>query len=88
MVDDQNRFPQDFAALPGEGDGHQVETALDGAEALEKFRAADRGGEGFELVITDKAMPGMNGEQLAAGIKAQTPADSGDPADGLHGCRG
>ncbi len=55
------------------GDGHQVETALDGVEALEKFRAADRDGEGFELVITDKAMPGMNGEQLAASIKALTP---------------
>ncbi len=55
------------------GDGHRVETALDGQEALEKFRAADREGNGFELVITDKAMPGMNGEQLAAGIKAQTP---------------
>ena len=52
------------------GDGHRVETAVDGREALEKFRAADLEGEGFDLVITDKAMPGMNGEQLAATIKA------------------
>ncbi len=55
------------------GDGHQVETAVDGREALEKFRAAGREGEGFELVITDKAMPGMNGEQLAADVKAMAP---------------
>ncbi len=72
VVDDQEPFLKILHHYLT-GDGHQVETALDGAEALEKFRAADRGGEGFELVITDKAMPGMNGEQLAAGIKAQTP---------------
>ena len=55
------------------GDGHQVETAVDGREALEKFRAASQGGEGFELVITDKAMPGMSGEQLAADVKTIAP---------------
>ena len=55
------------------GDGHRVETATGGHEALEKFRAADKDGEGFELVITDKAMPGMNGEQLAADVKALAP---------------
>ena len=56
------------------GDGHRVVTAVDGREALEKFRAAGAEGEGFDLVITDKAMPGMNGEQLAAGVKAMAPA--------------
>ena len=55
------------------GDGHEVATASGSQEALEKFRAADRDGEGFELVITDKAMPGMNGGQLAASIKTQAP---------------
>ena len=55
------------------GDGHRVETALDGREALEKFRAAGGGSEGFDLVITDKAMPEMNGEQLAAAVKALAP---------------
>ena len=56
------------------GDGHRVETAVDGLDAMKKFRAADREGEGFELVITDRAMPGMNGDQLAAGVKAMAPA--------------
>lgn len=54
-------------------DGHEVETALDGYEALEKFRAASAHGEGFDLLITDRAMPGMNGEGLATGVKALEP---------------
>ncbi len=55
------------------GDGHQVETALDGYEALEKFRAATARGDGFGLLITDRAMPGMSGEHLATGVKAMEP---------------
>jgi signal transduction histidine kinase len=47
---------------------HTVETACDGNEALEKFRAG-----AFDLVITDKAMPEMSGDQLAAHIKALSP---------------
>jgi signal transduction histidine kinase len=45
-----------------------IETASDGREALEKFRAG-----AFDLVITDKAMPEMSGDQLAANIKALAP---------------
>ena len=47
---------------------HEVETAETGFEALEKFRR-----EPFDLVITDKAMPGMSGEQLALEIKSLVP---------------
>jgi len=50
-------------------DHHQVVVAADGAEALEKFRPGK-----FDVVITDKAMPGMSGEQLAAEIKRQSPS--------------
>ncbi len=53
-------------------DWHTVETAADGREALEMFRAK-AGGHPYDLVITDKAMPHMNGEQLAAAIKAMIP---------------
>ena len=49
-------------------DGHQVETAGSGHEALEKFDAAR-----FDLVLTDYAMPGMKGDQLAKAIKKQSP---------------
>jgi CheY-like chemotaxis protein len=45
-------------------DGHIVEAASSGAEALSKFYAGR-----FDLVITDRAMPEMSGEQLAAKIK-------------------
>jgi len=44
-------------------DGHTVETAESGAAALARPTTGK-----FDLVITDKAMPNMNGEQLAAAI--------------------
>jgi len=49
-------------------DKHQVETAVNGLEGLEKFRAGI-----FDLVLTDRAMPQMNGDQLAAAIKKINP---------------
>jgi len=49
-------------------DGHTVETANNGREGLEKF-CKDR----FDLVITDWAMPDMNGVQLATLIKEIAP---------------
>jgi len=49
-------------------DKHQVETAENGLEGLEKFRAGI-----FDLVLTDRAMPQMNGDQLAAAIKKINP---------------
>ena len=44
-------------------DGHVVETALDGRDGLERFQ-----GGSFDVVVTDRAMPGMNGLELAAAI--------------------
>ena len=49
-------------------DGHTVETATNGREGLDKFPAGT-----FDLVVTDRAMPGMNGDQLAAAIKREAP---------------
>ena len=49
-------------------DWHTVETASHGLEAVAKFEA-----QLFDLVITDKSMPEMNGDQLAAAIKAREP---------------
>jgi CheY-like chemotaxis protein len=45
-------------------DDHTVATASSGREALEKFRLRH-----FDLVIMDRAMPEMNGEQTARFIK-------------------
>src|SRR5688572_1385976 len=50
------------------GDGHSAAMAGDGAEALQLF---DK--DSFDLVITDKSMPGMNGDQLATAIKKSSP---------------
>lgn len=49
-------------------DGHTVETAINGREGLEKFREGK-----FDLVITDRQMPDMNGDRLAADIKQIAP---------------
>lgn len=49
-------------------DGHSVVTASNGREGLEKFNGAD-----FDIVLTDRAMPEMSGDQLAAAIKQVAP---------------
>ena len=61
------------------GDWHVVATASNGRDAIERFDS-----EHFDLVITDKAMPGMSGDQLAAAIKAREP---GTPVIMLTGLR-
>ncbi|RYD70013.1 MAG: response regulator, partial [Verrucomicrobiaceae bacterium] len=49
-------------------DHHDIVTADNGREGLEKFRN-DR----FDLVLTDRAMPEMNGDELAVEIKKLRP---------------
>ena len=49
-------------------EGHFVETAVDGLDGLEHFR---RGA--WDVVLTDRAMPGLSGDQLAAEIKIASP---------------
>lgn len=51
-----------------EGDGHYVETADDGLQALEKFNART-----WDLVITDRVMPKLSGDGLAKAIKQILP---------------
>jgi two-component system response regulator HydG len=49
-------------------DGHTVVTAASAREGLELLGARE-----FDLVITDRAMPGLSGDQLASLVKKQTP---------------
>ncbi len=49
-------------------DQHIVEVAENGREGLERFKAGT-----FDLVMTDRAMPEMNGDQLAIEIKKLRP---------------
>lgn len=67
VVDDQEVLTEILAEMLRR-EWHTVTTATNGADALEAFRDGD-----FDLVITDKAMPEMNGDQLAAAIKARSP---------------
>lgn len=47
-----------------EQSGHAVVTALNGQQALDRLRAST-----FDLIVTDLAMPHMNGLELAQAIR-------------------
>ncbi len=68
VVDDEPGIRQATAMLLS-FDGHQVQTAGSGEEALQKYEPGF-----FDLVVTDYSMPGMKGDELALALKKQTPA--------------
>jgi CheY-like chemotaxis protein len=53
------------------GDGHRVITAENGPEAIEHVMAHD-----IDVVITDRAMPGMDGLELAGAVRCVDSAKS------------
>ena len=63
VVDDETRIREVLSTYL-RCDGHHVATAASGREALEKFRHGQ-----FDLVVLDRAMPEMSGEQTAQFIK-------------------
>ena len=67
VIDDEEWSRALLAKYLGEA-GHSVELAEDGAAGVAK--AADTP---FDLVITDRAMPGMSGDQVAVALKKQSP---------------
>lgn len=68
LVVDDEAMVRDVLREYLSGDGHVVETAGDGQEALKLFQKKK-----FDLVITDRAMPEMSGDQLIAEIKQIAP---------------
>ena len=68
LVVDDEPFVCDAVKMMLSFDGHTVETANSGKDALALF---DQGK--FDLVITDFAMPIMKGDELAAAIKSRSP---------------
>jgi CheY-like chemotaxis protein len=68
LVVDDEPFVCDAVKMMLVFDGHDVQTANSGKEALALL---DK--EKFDLIITDFAMPIMKGDELAATIKARTP---------------
>lgn len=69
LVVDDDPIVSELLSRYLEEDQHSVTTAATGCEALEKFNAGE-----FDLVITDRVMPKMSGDQLAIAIRDQKPA--------------
>jgi DNA-binding response OmpR family regulator len=69
VVDDHPAICEIVSAYLAE-DRHVVATASNAREAMEKFQT-----EHFDLVITDRAMPEVNGDQLAGMIKEAQPRE-------------
>jgi CheY-like chemotaxis protein len=68
LVVDDEPFVSDAVKMMLSFDGHQVDTASSGQEALALLEK-----EKYDLVITDYAMPSMRGDELAMAIKARLP---------------
>jgi PAS domain S-box-containing protein len=67
VIDDDNAVRDVLADILRTGD-HHVVSAANGIEGLELFRKNE-----FDLVFTDLGMPGMNGWEVAQGIKSLSP---------------
>jgi two-component system chemotaxis response regulator CheY len=63
---DDVRELREIVRLSLSRDGHGVECAEDGAQALRRVQSD----EGFDLVITDHHMPVMNGIELVRNLRA------------------
>ena len=69
LVDDEEPV-RGFLKRGLELDGHQVSTAIDGSDALE--RLTEEAGA-FDLILTDIRMPIMDGIALALAVKRDFP---------------
>jgi PAS domain S-box-containing protein len=67
VIDDDIAVRDVLADILRTGD-HHVVSAANGPEGLELFKASE-----FDLVFTDLGMPGMNGWEVAQGIKSLSP---------------
>jgi len=68
LVVDDEPFVCDAVRMMLAFDGHQVETAGSGKEALGLFQPGK-----YDVILTDYAMPVMKGDELAAALKALAP---------------
>lgn len=69
VVDDESNIRL-MLRLALRASGHEVETAADGPEALEKFGE----GSAFDLVLLDQRMPSMEGLQVLRAMKERSPS--------------
>jgi two-component system, NtrC family, response regulator AtoC len=68
LVADDEEGIRDFLAEALEDDGHAVVTVADGLQAAERLRS-----DGFDLMITDLRMPGMDGIALVRAARGEQP---------------
>jgi len=68
LVIDDESWSRDIVSRILVADGHTVEVAASGREGLKKMKSGN-----YEAVITDRAMPDMSGDEVAAEIRAQWP---------------
>jgi CheY-like chemotaxis protein len=68
VVEDEPLVRELLGVYLGE-EKHEFVMAVNGRDGLEKFRAGE-----FDIVMTDRAMPEMNGDALAAEIKRIKPS--------------
>ncbi len=68
LVADDEEGIRDFLAEALEDDGHVVVTAADGLQAAERLRS-----DGFDLMITDLRMPGLDGIALVRAARSEQP---------------
>lgn len=69
LVADDEPTIRELLALVLREDGHYVVLAKDGEEALAKLEA----GDGWDVVLTDRCMLGISGDELAGEIKKRFP---------------
>ena len=67
VVDDEKIIHESCGRILHE-EGYEVETALSGAEALEKLKK-----KRYDLILSDIMMPGMNGVETLAKMKQEIP---------------
>jgi DNA-binding response OmpR family regulator len=73
LIDDDPALLESLrSALQDEG--HKVSTSNGGQEGLDAFRASQKAGKPFDLVITDLGMPFVDGRQVVTGMRAMSPA--------------
>jgi|GEM_PF-2305359 len=68
LVVEDDPWTRGTLAADLKADGHQVQIAANGQEALDKLKA-----NRFDVLITDRAMPAMTGDELAAEVKRLYP---------------
>lgn len=66
LVVDDEEVVRDLLTSVLQGEGHEVQTAEDGAKGLASFRSAP-----FDVVITDILMPAMDGLELIRALRRE-----------------